>query len=86
MIGGLFAAWLFLSYRPDFVFLVAGIAVGTHHAVFATVYGDRSFWVLGAIITAVSLLAIFDIIPGAATPVDAVGAIELLFATVVALH
>src|SRR3546814_10311314 len=52
MIGGLFAAWLFLPFQPTYVFPLAAIAVGTHYAVFKTVYGDALFWVLGGLITA----------------------------------
>src|SRR3546814_12510337 len=40
MIGGLFAAWLFLPFQPTYAFPLAAIAVGTHYAVFKTVYGD----------------------------------------------
>src|SRR5687767_12752750 len=50
MIGGLLAAWLFLPLRPELVFPIAAIAVGTHYAVFRTVYGDALFWVLGGLI------------------------------------
>lgn len=53
MIGGLFAAWLFLASKPMLVLPLSAIAVGTHYAVFKTVYGDRFFWVLAAIITAI---------------------------------
>ena len=59
MIGGLFAAWLFLELRPGVVFPLAAIAVGTHYFVFKTVYGDRSFWLLAAVITAIGFGDIF---------------------------
>jgi hypothetical protein len=79
MIGGLFAAWLMLRFEPAFVFPLAAIAVGTHYAVFRTVYGDARFWVLGAAITAIGVVEIFHVrlIGG---PILAVGVIELLFA------
>ena len=53
MIGGLFAAWLFLPSKPMLVFPLSAIAVGTHYFVFKTVYGDRSFWLLAGIVTAI---------------------------------
>ncbi len=59
MIGGLFAAWLFLSSKPMLVFPLAAIAVGTHYFVFKTVYGDRLFWLLAGIIVAIGLGDIF---------------------------
>jgi hypothetical protein len=79
MIGGLFAAWLFLPLRPAYVFPLAAIAVGTHYAVFKTIYGDRLFWLLGGLVTIVGLLGIFraDLLP--IGPIFVVAAIELVF-------
>lgn len=59
MIGGLFAAWLFLPVRPMLVFPLAAIAVGTHYFVFKTVYGDRLFWLLAGVVTAIGFGDIF---------------------------
>lgn len=59
MIGGLFAAWLFLPSKPTLVFPLAAIAVGTHYFVFKSVYGDRSFWLLAGIVTAIGFGDIF---------------------------
>jgi hypothetical protein len=82
MIGGLFAAWLFLPYQPAYVFPLAAIAVGVHYAVFKTVYGDPLFWVLGGLVTAVGFLGIYPVIPIPGGPILAVGLVELLFAIV----
>jgi hypothetical protein len=84
MIGALVAAWLFLPMRPDLVFPIAAIAVGTHYAVFRTVYGDRLFWLLAALVTGAGLLALFRPLPGG--PILAVAAIELLFAAILTIH
>ena len=86
MIGGLLAGWLFLPFRPDLVFPVAAIAVGTHYFVFRTIYGDRLFWLLAGLITAIGLLAIFEValIPGGI--IFAVGAIELLIGLVLTIR
>jgi hypothetical protein len=80
MLGALFAAWLLLSTRPEFVFPIAAIAVGTHYFVFKTVYGDRLFWLLGALITAIGFLAIYKAVPIPGGPILAVAIIELIFA------
>jgi hypothetical protein len=82
MIGCLLAAWLILPLKPDLVFPIAAIAVGTHYFVFKTAYGDRTYWLLAALITAVGLVDIFDMatLPGGL--ILAVGAIEMLFALV----
>jgi len=80
MIAGLFAAWLFLPIKPGFVFPLAAVAVGTHYAVFKSIYGDRLFWLLGALVTAVGVLSIYRLAPIHGGPILAVGAIELVFA------
>ena len=63
MIGGLFAAWLLLPYRPDFVFSVSAISVGTHYFGFRTAYGDWTYWVLGAVLCLVGLSSIVLAVP-----------------------
>jgi hypothetical protein len=79
MIGGLFAAWLFLSSRPTYVFPLAAIAVGTHYAVFRTAYGDRLFWILACLVTAVGALDILGYLRLPGGPALAVGLIEIAF-------
>ncbi len=79
MIGGLFAAWLFLPSRPAYVFPLAAIAIGTHYAAFRTVYGDTLFWVLAGLITAVGVFDILGYIRLPGGPAIAVGVLELVF-------
>lgn len=80
MLGGLFAAWLFVPLRPAYVFPLCAIAVGTHYAVFKTAYGDSLFWLLGALVTGVGLVEIAY--PGSIPvgPIWTVAALEALFA------
>ncbi|HEX4847876.1 MAG TPA: hypothetical protein VFV30_07005, partial [Novosphingobium sp.] len=79
MIGCLIAAWLLLKDRPDWVFPVAAIAVGTHYLPFKTAYGDRTYWLLGAAITAIGCAGIF-LLPGQTLAVIlAVAVTELVF-------
>ena len=86
MIGGLFAAWLFLRFEPGYVFPIAAIAVGTHYAVFKTIYGDRLFWVLAGLITAVGFLGIYPLAPVPGGTIFAVGAVELVVAVVLTMR
>ncbi len=86
MIGGLFAAWLFLSRQPAFVFPLAAIAVGTHYAAFRSVYGDVLFWVLAALITAVGVVDILRYVQIPGGTVLAVGIMEILFAIVLTVR
>lgn len=81
MIGGLFAAWLFLPLKPALVFPLAAIAVGTHYFVFRTAYGNRLFWLLAALVTAAGCAEIFvGAMRGWTAPL--VAAIELVFGLV----
>jgi hypothetical protein len=82
MIGGLFAAWLFLPVRPTLVFPIAAIAVGTHYAVFRTVYGDRLFLLLAASVTCVGVAAVYLKALGETQTIFAVALIELAFGAI----
>ena len=78
MIGGFFAAWLLLPFKPELVLPLAAIAVGTHYFSFKTVYGDPLYWALAALLTAVGFVQIYlHALPGGVMP--AVAVIELLF-------
>lgn len=81
MIGGLFAAWLFLPSKPASVFPLAAVAIGTHYAAFRTVYGDRLFWALAGLITAVGAFDILGYVRLPGGPAVAVGVLELVFGT-----
>lgn len=86
MIGGLVVAWLFIPLRSEYVFPVAAIAAGTRYAIFKTLYGDRLFWLLGALMTGVGLLEIYDLAASPMAPAFAVGAIEVVFAAVLLIR
>lgn len=85
MIGGLFAAWLFLDVRPELTFPIAAIAVGTHYLPFRTIYGDRLFWLLGGLITAVGVAGIVAAPPWL-NVILAVGVVELVFGVALTLR
>lgn len=86
MIGGLFAAWLFFPFQPDYVFPLAAIAVGTHYLAFRTVYGDSLFWVLGGLITAVGVIDVLRYLDIPGGPILAVGLIEIVFAAILTVR
>ena len=78
MIAGLFAAWLFLPLESSYVLPLSAIAVGVHYFAFTTLYGDKTYWLLAALITVVGFAGLYvpDTIPGGM--LFAVGAVELL--------
>ncbi|MBM4192127.1 MAG: hypothetical protein FJ196_03585 [Gammaproteobacteria bacterium] len=79
MIGGLIAAWLMLPFRPDFVFPLAAIAVGTHYFGFRTAYGDWTYWILGGALVVVGSTSIFVGVPSANIAPLLVAAVEVIF-------
>ena len=68
MIGGLFVAWLLVALKPELVFPVAAIAVGTHYFPFRTLYGDITFTILGAFMTTIGFAGIYNLLPPASVP------------------
>lgn len=79
MIGGLMAAWLMIPHRPDFVFPLSAIAVGTHYFGFRSAYGDWTNWVLGGILSLVGVASIFYGIPKHDWVPFAVATVEVAF-------
>jgi hypothetical protein len=79
MIGGLFAAWLMLPYRPDWVFPLSALAVGAHYFGFRTAYGDATYWVLGAVMCLMGIAAVLLGLPGQASFACLIAATEVLF-------
>jgi hypothetical protein len=79
MIAGLVIAWLVLPLRPDWVFPIAALAVGTHFFAFRTAYGDIGFWLLGAILTALGATELFGMTSFGANLACLVAATEVVF-------
>jgi hypothetical protein len=89
MIAGLLAAYLVLRSSPQWVFPIAAMVVGTRYFSFATLYGNRVFYLLGGLIAAIGAASIWG--PGElpVTVPFAVAATELVFGlglTVVSLR
>ena len=82
MIAMLFAAWLILPHDPALVFPLSAIAVGVHYFAFKTAYGMRAYWLLGAAITLVGLVAIYRFAPLPGGVALWVGMIEVIFGLV----
>lgn len=79
MIGCLFAAWLILPHRPEFVFSIASIAVGAHYFGFRTAYGDWTYWIFGALLCAIGVLSILLGFPPADLVPFIVASTEIIF-------
>ena len=79
MIGGLFAAWLLIPFRPDLVFPLAAIAVGAHYFAFRTAYGDAVYWVLAAVMCLVALATIFANVPSPSALPYVIAVVEIAF-------
>lgn len=86
MIAGLIAAWLFLPYQPDYVMPLAAIMVGTHYFAFKTAYGDKRFWALAALVTAIGAAGLYGLFPRNADVTVWVALVELVFGSVVTMQ
>ncbi|MRX28156.1 hypothetical protein [Kangiella sp. HZ709] len=80
MIAMLVIAWLLIPIKPEWVFAVASIGVGTHYFGFRTAYGDFSYWVLGSVMTLVGLITIFFKQPKPELVPYIIAIIEIIFA------
>ncbi|MDZ7627515.1 MAG: hypothetical protein U5J99_03780 [Parvularculaceae bacterium] len=79
MIAGLLAASLFLKSAPEWVFPVAAMAVGTRYFSFATIYENKSFYVLGGLIAAIGAASIWGPVELPVAVPFAVAATEITF-------
>ncbi len=86
MIGCLIAAWLFLPFRPNFVFPIAAVAVGLHYLAFKTVYGDGTYWLLGALMALVGFAGLYISALGAGVLALIIAATEIAFGTFVIMR
>ena len=86
MIGALLGAWLLIPYRPELVFPLAAIAVGAHYFAFRSAYGDRTFWLLGAILCGIGIVPIFLFPTPAPTVAFAVSGAELLIGVMLTMQ
>lgn len=84
LIAGLVAAWVILPQRPELVFPLAALAVGTRYFVFQSAYGDRTYWLLAAAVTGAGLAGAFLPPFRALVPV-AVSLVELGFGLAITL-
>lgn len=82
MIGCLLAAWLLLRGSPELVFPIAAIAVGTHYFAFKSAYGDRTYWVLAALLTGLGLAGLFWLPGETMALILAFAAVEAIFGVV----
>lgn len=83
LFAGLLIAWGLIPLSPDFAFAALALVIGARYLSFATMYGDRLYWALGAVLFAIGTgFAIrADLVPFHVTL--AVGSAELLFAALI---
>ncbi|MFM8302271.1 MAG: DUF7010 family protein [Gemmatimonadota bacterium] len=86
MIGGLLGAWLLIPHRPELVFPLAAIAVGAHYFGFRSAYGDRTFWILGAILCGIGIVPIFGLPMSAPAVAFAVSGAEIVIGSWLAMR
>lgn len=82
MIGCMFGAWLLLPLESAYVMPLSAIAVGTHYFAFKTLYGNRLYWLLGALVTLVGFAGIYVPDLPSGSVMFAVGIVEIIFGVI----
>lgn len=79
MIGVLVIGFLLLDIKPDWVFPLAAIAVGARYFPFRTAYGDRTYWLLGALMMAIGFASLILGLFGGIITAYAIAVTEIIF-------
>ncbi len=79
MMGMLFIAWLMIPLKPDWVFAIAAIGVGTHYFGFRSAYGDFNYWIIGGLLTLVGFASIYIKQPNAQYVPYIIAGIEIVY-------
>lgn len=82
LFAGIFLAWCFLRVAPALAFPAMAIAIGVRYLVFGTVYGDRTFWILGGALAIPGGLVAAQVLVLPINLAVVVGALEILFSGV----
>jgi len=83
LFAGIFLAWCFLQVAPQLAFPAMAVAIGVRYFVFRTVYGNPIYWVLGASLAAVGVLAAMNVVTLPINLAVLIGAIEIVLSLVV---
>ncbi|TRW18107.1 DUF7010 family protein [Glacieibacterium frigidum] len=84
LFAGLFVAYALIGRDPPLAFALFAAIVGARYFAFATLYRDRTYWVLGGVMMAVGYVAA---IKAALLPLNVaicIGAVEFVFAAILA--
>lgn len=84
LFAGLFVAYALIGRDPPLAFALFAAIVGARYFAFATLYRDRTYWVLGAVMMAVGYVTA---VRPAILPINVaicIGVVELVFAAVLA--
>ena len=82
LFAGIFLAWCFLQVAPALAFPAMAIAIGVRYLVFSTVYGDRTYWILGGALATLGGLVAAQVLVLPINLAVVVGGTEVLFSGV----
>ncbi len=78
---GLLIAYRLIGVAPSLVFATVALAIGARYLLFRTLYEDRLYWALGAMLMAIGTAGLLGVVAGKLVPL-VVGLAELGFAVV----
>lgn len=76
---GLFLSYVVFQIRPEWFFPIMLLIIGGRYLIFASIYGNRIYWVLGGILAVAGMLTLSRNIAGYYVAISG-GLLELLFA------
>ena len=85
LFGGLFLAYCFLVTAPEFAFPAMAICIGVRYLVFRTLYGLRTYWILGGMVAMAGVVSAMEVLTLPLNLALMVGAIEVILALVILL-
>lgn len=86
LFAGLLVAHTLIDKSPLLAFALFAAIIGARYFAFATLYRDRSYWLLGALLMAISYVFAARVVVLPVNVAVCVGVVELVFAAILAVR
>ena len=83
LFAGIFLAWCMLQVAPELAFPAMAVIIGVRYFIFRTVYGNPIYWILGATLAAVGVLAALNVVVLPINLALLIGAVEIVLSLVI---
>lgn len=80
LFAGILLAYVLLRVAPELAFSALAVAIGARYFSFRTIYGEPTYWVLGALLASIGTVGLLRAAPLPLAPLLLVGIAECVFA------